>query len=44
MTDRLRRLASLPWWLRNIVVKVLLRLRVRPLARLLRHDDTADPY
>ena len=44
VTDRLRPLASLPWWLRNIVVKVLLRLRLRALARILRHDDTADPY
>lgn len=42
--DRLRLLAELPWWLRNLVVKVLLRLRLRPLARLLGHADTADPY
>ena len=39
-----RMLAELPWWLRNLVVKVLLRLRLRPLARVLGHDDTADPY
>jgi predicted O-methyltransferase YrrM len=44
MTDRLRPLAPLPWWLRNIGVKMLLRVRMRPVARLLRHDDTADPY
>jgi hypothetical protein len=37
-------LAELPWWLRNLVVKVLLRLRLRPLARVLGHADTADPY
>jgi hypothetical protein len=42
--DRARMLAELPWWARNLVVKVLLRLRLRPLARVLGHDDTADPY
>lgn len=43
-TDRARMLGELPWWLRNLVVKVLLRLRLRPLARVLGHDDAADPY
>ncbi|MCW2843715.1 MAG: hypothetical protein JWN22_1631 [Nocardioides sp.] len=42
--DRARLLAQLPWWLRNLVVKVLLRLRLRPLARALGHHDAADPY
>jgi predicted O-methyltransferase YrrM len=42
--DRLRLVAELPWWIRNLAVKVLLRLRLRPLARLLGHHDTADPY
>ncbi len=42
--DRARMLGELPWWLRNLVVKVLLRLRLRPLARVLGHHDTADPY
>lgn len=42
--DRLRVLGELPWFARNLVVKVLLRLRVRPIARLLGHRDTADPY
>ena len=42
--DRLRLLAPLPWFARNVVVKVLLRLRLRPVARLLGHHDTADPY
>jgi GNAT superfamily N-acetyltransferase len=42
--DRARLLAQLPWWLRNLVVKVLLRLRLRPLARALGHHDVADPY
>ncbi len=37
-------LAELPWWWRNVGIKVLLRLRLRPLARLAGHRDTADPY
>ena len=28
----------------DVVVKVLLRLRLRPLARLLKHDSPYDPY
>ena len=42
--DRLRMLAELPWWLRNVAIKVLLRLRLYPLARLAGHHDRADPY
>lgn len=42
--DRLRILGELPWWLRNVVVKVLLRVRLRALARLLGHDSPYDPY
>ena len=42
--DRLRILAELPWWMRNVFIKVLLRLRLRPLARLLDHDSPYDPY
>ena len=42
--DRARVLRELPWFVRNLVVKVLLRLRARPVARLLGHDDVADPY
>ena len=42
--DRLRVLAELPWWLRNVGIKVLLRLRLYPLARLAGHHDRADPY
>lgn len=42
--DRLRVLRDLPWFARNVVVKVLLRLRLRPVARLLGHGDAADPY
>jgi hypothetical protein len=42
--DRLRILGELPWWTRNVVLKVLLRLRLRPLARALGHDAPYDPY
>ncbi len=43
--DRLRILQEMPWWLRNVAVKVLLRLRLRPLARLVfGHDGPYDPY
>ena len=42
--DRPRILAELPWWGRNIVLKVLLRLRLHPLLRLLGHDSPYDPY
>ena len=42
--DRLRMAAQLPWWLRNVGIKILLRLRLRPVARLFGHHDTYDPY
>ena len=42
--SRARCLAELPWWVRNLVVKVLLRLRLRRLAAVLGHTDTYDPY
>jgi hypothetical protein len=42
--DRMRILAELPWWLRNVGIKVLLRLRLYRLARLAGHHDRADPY
>ena len=44
LRDRARVLGELPWFARNLVVKVLLRLRARPLVRALGHHDTADPY
>lgn len=44
VTERARVLRELPWFARNLVVKVLLRLHARPVARLLGHHDTADPY
>ncbi|HJQ00688.1 MAG TPA: class I SAM-dependent methyltransferase [Jatrophihabitans sp.] len=42
--DRLRMLAELPWWLRNVAIKILLRLKLFPVARLVGHQDRADPY
>ncbi|MCW2736539.1 class I SAM-dependent methyltransferase [Nocardioides sp.] len=42
--DRLRLLAQLPWFGRNLVVKVLLRLRLGAVARLMGHIGRADPY
>ena len=42
--DRLRIVAQLPWWIRNVGLKVLLRLRLRPVARALGHDSPYDPY
>lgn len=42
--DRLRLAAELPWFVRNLGVKVLLRLGMRPLTRLLRHHEPVDPY
>ena len=36
---------ELPWWLRNVAIKVLLRLRLRPVAaRVFGHDSPYDPY
>ncbi|WP_445256705.1 class I SAM-dependent methyltransferase [Nocardioides aurantiacus] len=45
LRDRARILGELPWWVRNVAVKVLLRLRLRPLARVLfGHRGPYDPY
>ena len=43
--DRRRILREVPWWLRNVVVKILLRLRLRAVAsRLFGHEGPYDPY
>lgn len=42
--ERWRAASHLPWFARNLVVKVLLRLRLARAARLLGHHDSADPY
>jgi hypothetical protein len=44
MRDRMRLLAQLPWFARNVVVKILLRLRLGPVTRVLRHEGPYDPY
>ncbi len=44
LRDRVRILGELPWWVRNVVVKILLRLRLYPLARLMGHHGSYDPY
>lgn len=42
--DRLRIVREIPWWLRNVGIKVLLRLRLRAAARWFGHDSPYDPY
>jgi len=42
--ERWRALRELPRWGRNVVGKVLLRLRLRRVARLLGHELAADPF
>lgn len=43
--DRARILGEVPWWLRNVAVKILLRLRLRPIASLVfGHEGPYDPY
>lgn len=43
-SDRGRLVAQLPWFARNVVIKVLLRLRLRGVAARMGHLDEADPY
>jgi predicted O-methyltransferase YrrM len=42
--DRWRLVKQLPWFARNVVIKVLLRLRLRPVAAALGHTGPYDPY
>jgi predicted O-methyltransferase YrrM len=42
--DRRRAAAQLPWFARNVLVKLLLRIRLRPVAALLGHRGPYDPY
>ena len=42
--DRLRVLAQLPWFFGNVFMKVLLRLRLRAVARLFGHNGPYDPF
>jgi Methyltransferase domain len=43
-SDTMRVLRELPWFTRNVIIKVLLRLRLRPATRLLGHHAPHDPY
>jgi hypothetical protein len=42
--DRLRLLGQVPWFVRNVGLKTLLRLRLRRVARVFGHDSPYDPY
>jgi predicted O-methyltransferase YrrM len=42
--DRVRVLKEMPWFLRNVGLKALLRLRMHPVARALGHEGPYDPY
>ncbi|HVK22526.1 MAG TPA: class I SAM-dependent methyltransferase [Actinokineospora sp.] len=42
--DRLRLLAQLPWFARNVVVKGALKVGLRPLAKALGHHSPVGPY
>lgn len=44
LANRLRQLAQLPWFARNVIVKVAIVSRLRPLARLMGHRGDAWPY
>ncbi len=42
--DRIRLLGQLPWWARNVFIKVLLRLRLHRVAQVFGHESRYDPY
>lgn len=42
--SRLRIAREMPWWVRNVGIKVLLRARLRGVARAVGHDSPYDPY
>lgn len=44
LRDRVRVVAELPWWVRNLGIKLLLRLRLHGVARLVGHEGPDDPY
>jgi len=44
VTKLLRHVAQLPWFLRNVVVKVAILAKLRPIARALGHDGETWPY
>lgn len=44
VADAWRQLAQLPWFARNVLVKVAIVTRLRPLKRLLRYESDVWPY
>jgi predicted O-methyltransferase YrrM len=44
VADRWRIVREVPWWIGNVFIKVLLRLRLRSVARIVGHDSPYDPY
>lgn len=44
LRERLAVLPQLPWFARNLLIKIMLRLRLRSLARAAGHDSPYDPY
>jgi hypothetical protein len=44
LPNALRQAAQLPWFARNVLVKLALVGNVRPVARLLGHHDDVFPY
>ncbi len=44
LRDRTRLVREVPWWLRNVLVKVTLRLHLRSLTTALGHTGSHDPY
>jgi predicted O-methyltransferase YrrM len=44
LANALRQTASLPWFARNVAVKMALRTGVMPIVRVLRHEGVDDPY
>ena len=44
VSNALRQLAQLPWFARNVLIKVLIVLKLRPLTRLLGHRSADWPY
>jgi hypothetical protein len=44
LRDRGRLVCQVPWWARNVLVKITLRLHLPSLTRALGHDGTHDPY
>ncbi len=44
VADRFRLVRELPWFVRNVFIKVLLRLRLRKVAAVFGHHGAYDPY